>query len=404
MSKISEQKNEKVTGGICAPAGFLAAGVACGIKKTGGLDLALIHAPASASGAALYTSNRFQAAPIQVTREHLVDGKLQAVVINSGNANACTGGRGLSDARQMTAMAADALGLKAGDVAVASTGVIGSFLPMHFLEKGIEHAAGNLAKDGGAAADAILTTDTFRKETAIACEVNGKPCIIGGMTKGAGMIRPDLATMLAFVTTDAQMEPELLRECLIQAVNRSFNMISVDGCMSTNDMVLAMASGAGSARVDPSGQAEFTEALSTLCGELARMIVRDAEGATKFVTVDVEGAADFAEAKKAAMAVADSDLVKTALFGQDANWGRIAGALGAAGIDFDPTYVDVYLGGELLLSGNEPLDVPEDSLARYMQNADLDIQVKLGRGQGSATVWTCDLSYDYIRINADYRS
>ncbi len=404
MSELFLNGYETSTGGICAPAGFLAAGVSCGIKKTRGLDLALIHTAKPSSSVALYTSNRFQAAPIVVTREHLVDGKLQAVVINSGNANACTGERGLQDARGMAEVAAQALGIESTDVAIASTGVIGSFLPTEIIEEGIGLATRQLTKDGETAADAILTTDTFRKELAITCQVSGSPCVIGGMAKGAGMIRPDLATMLAFITTDAQVEPDLLRECLVQAVNYSFNMISVDGCMSTNDMVLAMASGDGPAKVDSDTKADFTAALSAVCGELARLIVRDAEGATKFVTVAIAGAADFSEAKKAAMAVADSDLVKTALFGQDANWGRIAGAVGAAGIYFEPGEVEIFLGPELLFAGNEPQEVPEANLADYMQNEELAIRVNLGRGQGSATVWSCDLSYDYVRINADYRS
>ncbi len=396
---------EKLPGGICAPDGFSAAGYACGIKKNGLPDLALIRCSVRASGAALYTSNRFQAAPLPVTREHLRDGMLQAVVINSGNANACTGERGLGDARSMASMAAGALGVAETDVAVASTGVIGVFLPMQTLEEGISEASRIMTEDGSAAAQAILTTDTFVKEVAIATMVGGERCIIGGMAKGAGMIRPDLATMLAFITTDARVSPEVLHEALSKAAGASFNMISVDGCMSTNDMVLALASGTGQARVAEAAESsEFDEALTEVCRELARLIVKDAEGATKFVTVKVTGASDALEAKAAAMAVADSDLVKTALFGQDANWGRIAGALGAAGIAFDPMLVDISLGDYLLLSGGEPVAVQESDLAAYMVNSDLSILVDMHRGTGAATVWTSDLTYDYVRINADYRS
>ncbi len=396
---------EELPGGICAPAGISASGLASGIKKNGLPDLALIRCSKRASAAALYTSNRFQAAPLPVTRKHLEDGYLQAVVVNSGNANACTGRRGLEDARSMTSLAAEALGVAEADVGVASTGVIGAFLPMETLAKGIVQAAQELAYDGSTAAEAIMTTDTFAKEVAFATTVGGQRCVIGGMAKGAGMIRPDLATMLAFITTDAQLSPDALNSALTAAVNRSFNMISVDGCMSTNDMVLALATGMGGATVsDDASMVEFVSALTEVCCVLARLIVKDAEGATKFVTISVTGASDGQEAKTAAMAVADSDLVKTALFGQDANWGRIAGALGAAGIDFDPANVDISLGGHLLLSGGEPLPMDEAGIAVYMHNAELDIIVDLHRGSESATVWTSDLTYDYVRINADYRS
>ncbi len=405
MKESQTEQYEKLVAGVCAPSGFRASGVSCGIKKTGLKDLAVISSEKPASGAALYTSNRFQAAPIHVTREHLLDGTVQAVVVNSGNANACTGARGLEDARKMAAIAAEAIGPKETDVAVASTGVIGAFLPMDRIYNGISAAAGQLDSDGGAAAEAILTTDTFRKESAIACEVGGKRCRVGGMAKGAGMIRPDLATMLAFITTDARVHPDSLRASLAGAVNKSFNMISVDGCMSTNDMVLAMANGCGESCVSDKGtEEEFTAALTAVCCELARLIVKDAEGATKFVSVSVRGAADFLEAKTAAMAVADSNLVKTALFGQDANWGRVAAALGAAGIAFDPEQVDIYLGRYLLVFHGEPVPVDETELGLYMEQTDLEILMNLDRGPEEATVWTSDLSYDYVRINADYRS
>ncbi len=396
---------EKLAGGVCAPEGFTAGGVPCGIKKADLKDLALIRTELPASAAALYTSNRFQAAPIHITREHLGNGSLQGIVVNSGNANACTGARGLADARRMAQLAAQALGAPEDEIAVASTGVIGSFLPMDRVESGIKAAAGQLVSDGSAAAEAILTTDTFPKETAISCRVGGAYCTLGGMAKGAGMIRPDLATMLAFITTDAIVSSETLRSCLARAVNKSFNMISVDGCMSTNDMVLAMANGTGQCRIsDASAADEFTEALASVCCELARLIVKDAEGATKFVTVRVYGGKDFPEAKTAAMAVADSNLLKTALFGRDANWGRVAAALGAAGLDLNPGDVDIYFGNHLLLSGGEPVMADENELGHYMEEKDLEIRVDLGRGPEEVTVWTSDLSYDYIRINAEYRS
>ncbi len=396
---------ETLPGGVCAPQGWRASGVSCGIKKPGLRDLALLVSDTPASGAALYTSNRFRAAPIQIMREQLADGVLQAVVINSGNANACTGERGLEAARRVAAIAARALGLAPANVGVASTGVIGSPLPVDRIESGIRDAAGKLREEGGEAAEAILTTDTFTKQTAIACMVGGESCIIGGMAKGAGMIRPDLATMLAFLTTDARVRPETLQACLKEAVERSFNLISVDGCMSTNDMVLALANGEGSAEVlDANEVSEFTAALSFVCCELAKLIVKDGEGATKFVTVRVESAGDFSEAKTAALGVADSNLVKTALFGGDPNWGRIAAALGAAGIDLDPGSVDIRLGPYTVVTGGEPQPYDEEQLASYMREDELEIVVALNRGNGQAAVWTSDLSYDYVRINADYRS
>lgn len=406
MKEIEPKQYEIIENGVCAPGGFQASGVACGIKKTGLKDMAIIRSDNAAKGAALYTSNRFQAAPIHITREHLLDGKARAVVVNSGNANACTGASGLDDARKMTRLAAEATGINEIDVMVASTGVIGTYLPMDRIHAGISDAAEQLSAGGSsAAAEAILTTDTFRKEWAVAGEVGAKRFSVGGMAKGAGMIRPDLATMLAFVTTDAQVDPETLLVSLTRAVNASFNMISVDGCMSTNDMVLAMANGASGASITDEEEAkQLTGALTAVCRELARMIVRDAEGATKFVTVNVRGGADFREAKAAAMAVADSNLVKTAIFGQDANWGRVAAALGAAGIAFNPERVDIYLGAHLLVADGEPIAADEAKLARYMKEADLEIRVNLNRGPEEATVWTSDLSYDYVRINADYRS
>ena len=406
MKESEPKQYEIIENGVCAPGGFQASGVACGVKKTGLKDMAIIRSDNAAKGAALYTSNRFQAAPIHITREHLLDGKAQAVVVNSGNANACTGANGLDDARKMTRLAAEATRTNEIDVMVASTGVIGTYLPMDRIHAGISDAAEQLSTGGSsAAAEAILTTDTFRKEWAIAGEVGGKRFSVGGMAKGAGMIRPDLATMLAFVTTDAQVDPETLLASLTRAVNASFNMISVDGCMSTNDMVLAMANGASGASItDEEAAKQFTGALTAVCRELARMIVRDAEGATKFVTVNVRGGADFREAKAAAMAIADSNLVKTAIFGQDPNWGRVAAALGTAGIAFNPERVEIYLGAHLLVADGEPIAADETELARYMKEADLEIRVNLNRGPEKATVWTSDLSYDYVRINADYRS
>ncbi|MHB8780990.1 MAG: bifunctional glutamate N-acetyltransferase/amino-acid acetyltransferase ArgJ [Candidatus Geothermincolia bacterium] len=395
---------QQLPGGVCAPRGFKAAGVACGIKRGDIFDLAMIYSERPATAAAVYTSNRFRAAPLLLTSEHLAAGTLRAVVANSGNANACTGERGVDDARTMAKLAGAALGCDATEVAVASTGVIGSFLPMPEITAGIEKASAALTVEGAAeAARAILTTDKSPKECAVACDLASGRVILGGMAKGAGMIRPDMATMLAFVTTDASIDAQTLRQCLRRATSVSFNMINVDGCMSTNDMVVVMANGDGPPCTGPDVEG-FTEALTYVCCELARSIVRDAEGATKFVTISVKGAADAAEAKQAGMAVADSALVKTALFGQDPNWGRIAAAVGACGIEFDASLVTISIGGQLLAAAGTAA-APDEAAARlHMQGRDIDIMVDLGRGAHEAEIWTSDLSYDYVRINADYRS
>lgn len=389
---------KEMEGGVCAPRGFLAAGVACGLKDSGRPDLCLIYSEVECSAAGVFTTNAFRAAPVLVSMEHLKAGRLRAVVANSGNANAWTGERGLRDARAMADMAAARLGIQPGKVAVASTGAIGSYLDMEKVRKGIDEAASSLHRAGAArAAEAIMTTDTFPKQGAL----EGEGFRVGGMAKGAGMISPRMATMLAFLTTDARVEAGELSRALRRAVDRTFNRITVDGCTSTNDMVLAMASGLSGREV---GAEELEEALLPLCSRLGRSIVEDGEGATRFITVRVREAADDGEAERAARAVADSPLVKTAFFGGDANWGRVVQALGASLPDLDPAGVEVRFGGLAVARDGGPVEVVEEELAEVMSSPAVDLEIDLGRGRGEAEIWTCDLSYDYVRINAEYHT
>jgi len=401
MSEAEELTSamRELPGGVCAPEGFRAAGVSCGLKSSGEPDLCLLVAEERCIAAGTFTRNAFRAAPVLVTMEHLwEDGRLQAVVANSGNANAWTGERGMRDAAGMAALVARETGVSPRDVGVASTGIIGAFLDMEKVEKGIAEAARRLSREGGGeAARAIMTTDTRPKEAAVALE----GFTVGGMAKGAGMIRPDMATMLAFLTTDAQVSSEELVRALRSAVERTFNRITVDGCTSTNDMVLVLASGRSGRRV---GEREMEAALRTVCSRLARAIVEDGEGATRFVSVRVRGAADEEEARRAAFAVADSPLVKTAFFGGDANWGRVVQALGAALPDLEAGGVRVEIGGVTVAERGLPAEADRDLLREVMSARELWVDILLGRGDGSCEVWTCDLSYDYVRINAEYHS
>lgn len=389
---------KKMVGGICAPLGFRAAGVACGLKGSGEPDLCLIAGEERCSAAGTFTRNAFRAAPVLLTMEHLGDGFLQAVVANSGNANAWTGERGRGDAATMAALAARELGVREEDVAVASTGVIGSFLDMEKIGRGVREAASRLSREGGPeAARAIMTTDTRPKETAV--DYGGFR--VGGMAKGAGMIRPDMATMLAFLATDAQVSSAALAGGLRRAVNRTFNRITVDGCTSTNDMALVMASGKSGMRLE---EAEVEEALFPVCLELALAIVRDGEGATRLIAVRVREARDGEEARRAAMAVAESPLVKTAFFGRDPNWGRVVQALGAALPDLDAEGVKVSFGGVTVAEAGYPVPADYADLERVMAKEEVELDIHLGRGGAEEEVWTCDLGYEYVRINADYHT
>ena len=389
-------------GSVAAARGFKAAGIRAGVKPGSDKeDIALVYSERAASGTAVYTTNRVYAAPIDVDREHLGNGTAQAVVLNSGNANACTGEQGLADAQRMCQLVAEGLRLPAEEVLVCSTGVIGVPMPMEVIEKGIGEAVGALAEDGGAAAArAIMTTDTVPKSFAVELEIGGKTVRVGGMAKGAGMIAPNMATMLSVITTDAELPSDLLQEMLGKAVRRSFNCITVDGDMSTNDTVIVLANGAAGVALEAgTPEAEtFYEGLEEVCRQLAR----DGEGATKLISIGVRRATNEAEARQVGLSVANSNLVKTAVFGNDPNWGRILCAAGYAGVELDPEQAEVSLcGTEIFKNGaGQPFD--EKELSAAMQSEEIPIEIDLAQGEAEAEIFTCDLSYEYVRINAEY--
>jgi len=397
---------KEIPGGLSAVKGIRAAGVHCGIKARDP-DLALIVTARPASVAGVFTTNRIQAGPVQVSRRRLGAGRLEAVVVNSGNANACNGRGGLADAEAMARAAARAIGADPRYVFVASTGVIGRPLPMRKVLRGIRQAAAGLRADGGGnAARAIMTTDTFSKEAAASFEFGGARMTVGGMGKGAAMICPRMATMLVFIATDARVERPALQRALVRSVAGSLNRITIDGDTSTNDTVLCFANGAaGTPALRGRGLALFQEALDRVAGALARMIVRDGEGATKFVTVTVGGARDASDADRAARAVAHSPLVKTTLFGQDANWGRILCALGYAGVAVAESKVAVWISGVPIVRNGRGLGRARERQANVkMREREIEIRIGLGLGRGAATIWTTDLTADYVRMNSDYRS
>jgi glutamate N-acetyltransferase/amino-acid N-acetyltransferase len=396
-----------ISGGVTTPRGFRAAGISAGIKASGNPDLMLLVADAPAQVAAVFTTNKVLAAPVIVSKEHIArsGGMVRAIVVNSGCANACTGDAGLRDAREMTAETARLVGCPVEQVLVSSTGVIGVNLPMDKVRGGLPAAFKALGADQGpAAARAIMTTDISPKESAARISIGGREAAIGGMAKGAGMIEPMMATMLGFVTTDAAVPAALLDRALRAAVDQTFNAITVDGDSSTNDCVLLLASGASGVVVDESSYDTFVDGLTTVCRELALAIVRGGEGATKLVTVNVTGAATTAEARKAAKVIANSLLVKTAIHGGDPNWGRLICAAGRAGVTFDASRAAVTMGSILLFKDGQPHDELAPAAAEYLKGRDLTIGVDLGSGAAASTVWTCDLSAEYVRINADYRT
>ncbi|MGH2349288.1 MAG: bifunctional glutamate N-acetyltransferase/amino-acid acetyltransferase ArgJ [bacterium] len=400
---IEAEVFQKVEGGVQAPKGFRAAGVHCGIKSAKP-DLALVASDTLAAAAGMFTTNAVRAAPVLVSQEKIQSGAAQAIVINSGNANACTGAQGLADARAMTALAAGALGIADEFVLVASTGIIGVPLPMEAIRRGIPAAARALGSDGAAAAQAILTTDAFPKTAAVRIDLGGAPVTIGGMAKGAGMIHPQMATTLCFLTTDAAISPALLRAVLRSAIDGSFNCISVDGDTSTNDTVILLANGAaGHAPILDAGEplARFTAGLTEVASALARMVVRDGEGASKVVTVTVRGARSSSEAKLAAGAIMTSPLVKTALYGAEPNWGRILAAAGRSGAFVREDRVAIWIGGHQVCSGGIAAGAAGPAAAA-MQAAEFEIVVDLGLGDGAFTGWTSDLNEAYVRINAGY--
>lgn len=402
----------KIEGGsITSVRGFRAAGVHCGLKAGEELDLALVTSEVPCRMAAVFTTNRVQAAPVLWDQEVLAVNPegTRAVVINSGCANACTGDQGLRDAGQMAKQVALAVGTGPHGALVMSTGVIGQRLDMEKTAAGIREATEQLSIEGGhRAARAIMTTDTRPKEIAVQGEVAGQRVTIAGMCKGAGMIHPQMATLLGLILTDAVIAQPLLQQALRQAVELSFNRITVDGDMSTNDTIVTLANGlAGNMELkagDSPGYTEFLQGLTLVATELAKGIVRDGEGATRFIEIQVQGARTEAEAKQAAMAVATSNLVKTAVYGKDANWGRVICAVGYSGVEVDPDRVDLWFDDLHLVKGGEPYDVDEERASEILSQDELTITVDLAQGGAQATVWTCDLTHDYVSINAHYRT
>jgi glutamate N-acetyltransferase/amino-acid N-acetyltransferase len=460
-----------IEGGICAPKGFLASGIRCGIKASASKrDLALVYSEKPCSSAAVFTSNLVQAASVIVSREHNKNGKIRAIIANSGNANACTGQAGLEAAWRMAQAAAEKLGISADETAVASTGVIGVPVPIEKIEAGIAELVSSLCAGGAEAAlEAIMTTDTRKKSAAVEFDlpvgrcgaeselnvprrggerrtaelveargetswdspsmanpktefasqtpqlqphaIHGVPIKIGAMTKGSGMSHPNMATMICVITTDAAISAAMLDKALRRAVKRSFNRLTVDGDMSTNDMALIMANGeAGNEPIESEGPEweAFALALEEICAALARAMARDGEGATRLVTVTVSGAASEEDAALLARSVAASSLVKAACFGADANWGRVLCALGYAGVPFKPEETSVEFasaaGALQVFKNGEVLPFSEETAKKILLEEEIEIRALVGNGTGKASAWGCDLSYDYVKINGDYRS
>lgn len=400
---------KSIQGGITAPKKFKAAGVKAGIKKSGKEDVAVIYSEIPAAVAAVFTTNAMAAAPVHISREVAKKGAARAIVINSGCANACTGEQGMQDARKMVSLTAAELQVGSSEILVASTGIIGVNLPMDKVQAGIKHAVAALAVSGHEGAmQAIMTTDTFPKSCAHEFVLGGQTVRIAGIAKGAGMIHPNMATMLCFITTDAAVSPTVLDYALKAAVNLSFNMITVDGDTSTNDMLAVLANGAAENSlidsIDHPDYPAFFAALKLVAIYLAQQVVRDGEGATKFLEITVANATSFASAKQAAMAIAKSPLVKTAFFGQDPNWGRILCATGYSGAEVDPWKTSLSIGGIDIVKAGLGVQYDEQALRKIMAEHDIKVIVDLGLGTSEATVWTCDFSYEYVKINGEYHT
>lgn len=402
---------KEINGGVCAPKGFSANGIHCGIRKNKTKrDLALIYSEVPASAAAVYTQNLVKGAPLTVTKNNLADGKARAMICNSGNANTCNA-NGIEVAEQMCALLAEQLKISEKDVIVASTGVIGQPLDITPIAEGIPALAEGLGDHSVLACEGIMTTDTKRKEIACEFEIGGVPCRIGGIAKGSGMIHPNMATMLVFVTTDCAITSEMLNRALKKDVQTSFNMISVDGDTSTNDMVSVMANGLAENPMISAEGADFDafcEALHFVTSYLCRMIASDGEGATKLLECSVEGAKDDKTARVVAKSVICSSLFKAAMFGADANWGRVLCAIGYSGADVDVAKVDVSFrsaAGEILVCQNGAgVDFSEETAKKILTESEIQILIGLNSGAGEATAWGCDLTYDYVKINGDYRT
>ena len=402
-------KPRPIEGGVTAPSGFRASGLHCGIKASGKPDLSLIISDTPASAAGMFTVNLAKAAPLYLCQDHLAAtrGKAVAIVTNSGCANACTGPQGMTDAKEMAQITAKALGCREDHVLVASTGVIGVNLKMDKIRAGVPQAVAALAADGGAAAArAIMTTDPFPKEYAVEIDTGASGSFrVGGMAKGSGMIEPRMATMLGYLTTDAAVEPEMLSRALNEATRYTFNAITVDGEPSTNDCVFALANGASGVAIDEKLYPVLVEAFRAVAHELALGIVRGGEGATKLISITTTGAATDADAWMAARAIANSPLVKTAVHGGDPNWGRLVAAAGRSGAAFSLEGARVQIGPLVLFEDGRPFDELAPKAAEYLTGKDLEIVVDLGTGGSHrATVWTCDLSAEYVKINAEYRT
>ncbi len=401
---MGERVSRLIQGGVTSAQGFLASGVHCGVKPQK-KDLALVFSRAPAAAAGVFTTNKVKAAPVVLDMERVRSGRGQAVILNSGNANACTGEQGMRDAREMGQLAAQHLEIAEELVYVCSTGVIGRPLPMDAIRRGIPEAVRQLNPDGSAAAEAIMTTDTVPKAAAVQVPVGGQVITVGGMTKGAGMIHPQMATTLSVLTTDAAVAPPVLQAALLRAADLSFNRITVDGDRSTNDTILLLANGeSGAPEIAGSGGAldAFQEALTTVAVTLAKAVARDGEGATKLIEVTVRGAVSEEDAHRAALAVAASPLVKTALYGRSPNWGRILAAAGYSGAEIQQDRAAVRIGSVLVAERGAPVGEPEslDHAAKHLARDEVHVTVDLGLGKGEVTVWTCDLTEGYIKENA----
>ena len=402
---------KKIEGGVCAAKGFTANGVHCGIRKNKTKrDLALIYSEVRANAAAVYTTNLVKGAPLTVTKNNISDGYAQAVICNSGNANTCNA-NGIEIATQMCELVGAELGICAKDVVVASTGVIGQPLDITPIKNGIPELTAGLGKNSRSAAEGIMTTDVKLKEIAFEFNVGDTVCKIGGIAKGSGMIHPNMATMLVFVTTDCAISSELLSKALSEDVKSSFNMISIDGDTSTNDMVSVLANGlAANAMITEEGEDydAFCKALNAVTSYLCRSIAADGEGASKLLECQVEGAVDTENARKVAKSVICSSLFKAAMFGADANWGRVLCAIGYSGADVDVNLVDVIFKssvGEILVCQNgSSVDFSEELAKEILTQDEIIIKIELKSGEGKATAWGCDLTYDYVKINGDYRT
>jgi glutamate N-acetyltransferase / amino-acid N-acetyltransferase len=393
-------------GNIMCP-GFEAAGIAAGLKKKSKKDLGLIFSKVPANVAGVFTRNRVKAAPVILDKERIKSGVCQAIIVNSGNANCCTGEQGIRDAETMASLSAAELGISEDLVLVASTGVIGEPLPIEKIKTAIPDLIGSLQPEGiSDLAESIMTTDTVPKIVSAQGVVEGKSFIVTGVAKGAGMIRPDLATMLCFVFTDVSATSKILKESLASAIDRSFNRITIDGDTSTNDTVLMMANGLSGAVIEtPGDKAIFQKVIDRIFLDLAKQLVRDGEGVTKLVEIIVQGAASDSDARKVADTVAHSPLVKTAFFGEDANWGRIIGAVGRAGVDVDPDKIDLYFNDvQMVKAGLGCGKAVEAEATKVLKNSEFTVAVHLNIGQGFGSMITCDFSVDYVKINADYRS